>query len=66
MDKFFCPLISEIGVVDSELIKFAKESNMPIISIDKKTLKKEANKKNVDVLIIDDDIYSYIDYPLNI
>ena len=59
-DLKFCPLIDKIGIVDTELIKFAKESNMPILSIDKRTLKHEAEKRNVDVLIIDDDIYKYI------
>jgi len=61
-NNHFTQLISQIGVVDSELINFAQESNMPIISIDKRTLKKEAEKRNVEVLIIDDDIYNFLDF----
>ena len=55
------PLIRNIGFVDSELIKYAHEIKLPIISIDKRTLKKEADKKNVDVLVIEDDIYRFVD-----
>jgi len=54
-------LVKSIGFVDSELIKYSIESKLPIISIDGRTLKYEAKKKKVEVLVLEDDIYPYID-----
>jgi hypothetical protein len=53
--------VQSIGFVDSELIKYSIESKLPILSIDGRTLKKEAKKKNVEVLLLEEDIYAYID-----
>ena len=58
-DSRISPLIQKIGFVDTELIKYANENNLPILSIDKRTLKNEADKKKIDVLILEDDIYRY-------
>ncbi len=61
-DIYYQELISSIGFVDTELIKLAIEHKfqLPIISIDSRTLKREANKKTIDVFILEDDIYSFI------
>lgn len=59
-EKSFQSLIPKIGFVDTELIKLSQKLNIPILSIDKRTLKVEAEKKNVAVLILQDDIYLYL------
>lgn len=50
-------LIQEIGFIDSELIKLAKEIGLPILTIDSRTLKAKADKQGVDVIVLDEDIY---------
>jgi len=58
--KEVATLIPKIGFVDSELIKLSMSLRVPILSIDKRTLGKEAEKKLVNVIIIQDDIYDYL------
>jgi len=60
-DESSMPLIKEIGFIDSELIKLAKEICIPILTIDDRTLKAKADKQGVNVIILDDDIYRCID-----
>ena len=48
----------EIGYIDAELIKTSEEKRLPIISTDKRTLQKYARDKDVDVLILQDLLYS--------
>lgn len=61
-DSFCNHLISEIGFVDTELIKLAKKNGMPILTIDERTLKTEAEKLALNVILIQDDIYQFINY----
>lgn len=53
-------LINKIGLIDTELIDLSKIINLPILTIDKRTLKSEAEKKLIDVIVLDDDIYRFI------
>lgn len=59
-DENSLPLIQEIGFIDSELIKLAKEIGLPILTIDSRTLKAKADKQGVDVIVLDEDIYTMI------
>ena len=54
------PLIQEIGFIDSELIKLAKEICLPVLTIDSRTLKAKADKQGIDVIVLDEDIYTMI------
>lgn len=55
-------LINKIGLIDTELINLSNKMNMPILTIDKRTLKTEAEKRTIDVIVLDDDIYRFIQY----
>lgn len=57
-DNKFKNLIYKIGFVDSGLLKLADDKKVNIISTDHRTLLKEAEKKNIGVLILLDDIFS--------
>ncbi len=59
-DESSLPLIQEIGFIDSELIKLAKEIGLPILTIDSRTLKAKADKQGIDVIVLDEDIYTII------
>jgi predicted nucleic acid-binding protein len=59
-NKLYSSIIKEIGFVDAGLIKLAKDLNLPLVTNDRRTLKKYADKQNAEVHIFDDEIQKFV------